>query len=244
MKIVAVIPARYKSSRFPGKPLADICGKPMVWWVYQEAKKVQAFDNVIVATEDERVINVCNKLGMDVMLTSDSHPTGTDRVAEVAQKINADFYVIIMGDEPLISWEDENKIVGIIRDNPDLDAVMLIEKFKNPVDVINTTTIKLAISDKNRLVFMSRCPIPYPKASLDFVYYKNVGCYAMKKEVLNFFLDTAPGYIERIEEIEMLRLLENGREVKTIEIKSQSMAVDTPKDLERVRKVIFGKIKE
>ena len=102
MEIIGVIPARYQSSRFPGKPLADICGKPMIWWVYQEAKKVEAFKRVIVATESQIIVDECVKMGMDVMLTSDRHPTGTDRVAEVARKVSADIYVVIMGDEPLI----------------------------------------------------------------------------------------------------------------------------------------------
>lgn len=238
MKIVAVIPARYKSSRFEGKPLQDICGKPMVWWVYQEAKKVKAYSQVIVATEDQRIVNECNRYGMDVMLTSDSHPTGTDRVAEVAQSVDADLYVIIMGDEPLIVAEDEEALVEAIEKVEDADAVMLTERFKNPVDVVNTTTIKLAINNKRELIFMSRSAIPYPKAALDYNYYKNVGCYALKKSALEFFLNTKPGCIEEAEEIELLRLLENRKKVLTVLVDSESMAVDTPKDLERIRKVI------
>ena len=238
MKIVAVIPARYKSSRFEGKPLQDICGKPMVWWVYQEAKKVKEYAQVIVATEDQRIVDVCNELGMDVMLTADTHPTGTDRVAEVAQSVEADLYVIIMGDEPLISAEDEEALIKAIEKVEDADAVMLTEKFKNPVDVINTTTIKLAINNNNELLFMSRSAIPYPKASLGFSYYKNIGCYALKKDALDFFLKTKPGCIEEAEEIELLRLLENRKKVLTVLVDSESMAVDTPKDLERIRKVI------
>lgn len=236
MKIVAVIPARYKSSRFPGKPLADICGKPMVQRVYEEAKKVDCFDRVIIATESQLIVDKCVELGMDVMLTSDNHPTGTDRVAEVAQKVDADFYVIIMGDEPLISAEDEKKLVESISSKP-ADAVMLTERFKDPVDVANMTTIKLAINDEGYLIFMSRAVIPYPKECLRYPIFKNVGCYALKKETLDYFLDTKPGNIERAEGIELLRLLENHRKVLTVEIESESMAVDTRKDLERIRKV-------
>ena len=235
MKIVAVIPARYKSSRFEGKPLMDICGKPMIWWVYHEALKVKEFEKVIVATEDQRIVNVCNEYGMEVIMTSNRHPTGTDRVAEVAQKINADLYVIIMGDEPLITAKDEKNLVKAIEMSPDTDAIMLIEKFKNPVDVVNTTTIKLAVNDNHELLYMSRSPIPYPKASLDYSYYKNVGCYALKKQALDFFLMTQQGSMEKAEEIELLRLLENRKKVLTVLIDSESMAVDTPKDLERVR---------
>lgn len=238
MNIVAVIPARYKSSRFEGKPLVDIEGKPMVWWVYQEAKKVKAYSRIIVATEDQRIVDACNELNMEVMLTADNHPTGTDRVAEVAQKVEADVYVIIMGDEPLISAEDEIRLIESIEQDTEADAIMLTEKFTDPVDVVNSTTIKLAINDNNYLIFMSRSAIPYPKASLGYLYYKNIGCYALRKEALDFFLQTKPGSIERAEEIELLRLIENHKKVLTVPVDSTSMAVDTPKDLERVREVI------
>ena len=244
MKIIAVIPARYKSSRFPGKPLANICGKPMVWWVYQEAIKTGRYEDVIVATEDERIIEECNRLGMHAMLTSDNHPTGTDRVAEVAQKIAADLYVVIMGDEPLITANDEIRLIDAIEKAPEADAIMLTEKFKNPVDAINATTIKLAITEQNYLIFMSRAAIPYPKEELGYDLYKNIGCYAFRKETLDFYLQTVPGAIERAEGIELLRLLENHKRVLTVLIDSESMAVDTQKDLERIRKVIRDQLKE
>ena len=237
-KYEAALPARYKSSRFPGKPLADILGKPMVWWVYQEAKQVKYFDQVIVATESEIILNECARLGMNAMLTKDTHPTGTDRVAEVAQKVDADLYVIIMGDEPLIQSKDICKLIESIQNNVDADAVMLTEKFVDPVDVVNSSTIKLAINDKKDLIFMSRSPIPYPKETLGYNYYKNVGCYALKKEALDFFLKTKPSNIERAEGIELLRLLENRKRVTTVEIESNSMSVDTQKDLERIRDII------
>lgn len=242
MRIVAVIPARYKSSRFEGKPLQDICGKPMIWWVYQEAKKVKSFDEVIVATEDQRIVDVCNKYDINVMLTSDMHPTGTDRVAEVAQKISADLYVIIMGDEPLITAEDEQILVDAIENTHDADAVMLTEKFKNPVDVVNATTIKLAINLKQEVIFMSRSAIPYPKAALGYDYYKNIGCYALKKDALDFFFNEKPGLLEKAEDIELLRLIENRKKVISVLVDSESMAVDTPKDLERIRSIIKKRI--
>lgn len=242
MKIVAVIPARYKSSRFPGKPLVDINGKPMVWWVYNEAKKVEDFDDVIVATESELVKKECEKLGMKCMITADTHPTGTDRVAEVAQKVPADIYCIIMGDEPMIRAEDERVLISKIKDTADADAIMLTETFSDPVDVVNMTTIKLAINDNGYLIFMSRMPIPYPKETLGYPYYKNVGCYAIRKDTLDFYLRTKPGACERAEGIELLRLLENHKKVMTYTVNSKSMAVDTPKDLERVKEFLaFGK---
>ena len=242
MKIIGVIPARYQSSRFPGKPLADICGKPMIWWVYQEAKSVAEFADVIVATESEKVADVCRELGIHVRLTSDSHPTGTDRVAEVAQSIDADWYVIIMGDEPLLCAEDEKRLIDALTAAPDADAAMLTERFVYPLDLINPTTIKLAINDQGYLIFMSRAAIPFPKEALDYNMYKNVGCYAMRKSALDFFLRTKPGCIEQAEGIELLRLLEHHKKVLTVPIESESMSVDTPKDLERIRAAIRKKL--
>lgn len=238
MKIVAVIPARYESSRFPGKPLADICGKPMVWWVYQEALKVREISKVIVATESDKIEKECSILGIDCMLTSDKHPTGTDRAAEVAQSIKADAYIILMGDEPLIVSDDIRKLAFAFQSVREADAVMLTEKFVHPVDLVNMTTIKLAINDQGFLIFMFRAPIPYPKDAIGYCLYKNVGCYGFRKEALDFFLATKPGNIERAEGAELLRLIENYKKVYTVEADSMSMAVDTWKDLERVRKVI------
>ena len=244
MKIVAVIPARYKSSRFPGKPLADICGKPMIWWVYQQCLKVSDFNDVYVATESEEIDTVCKKLDMKCVMTSDAHPTGTDRVAEVAQKIPADIYFIVMGDEPMLTAADEILLVDKIKNSPAADAFMLVEKFNDPVDVVNTTTIKLALNDDGDLIFMSRAPIPYPKSVLGFNYYKNVGCYAMKKETLDFFLANKPSNIERAEEIELLRLIEKHKIIKTAIIDSHPMSVDTPKDLERARHAIQSSLQK
>ncbi len=241
MKIIGVIPARYKSSRFPGKPLADICGKPMIWWVYQQAKKVKEFSEVYVATESEIVKDACEKLNINVVMTADTHPTGTDRVGEVAQKIPADLYVIWMGDEPLIKSENVSELISVFKQQHGVSACMLTTKFHNPVDVVNTTTIKLAVNNNNDLIFMSRSPIPFPKAALDFEYKKNMGAYAMTKEALDFFLKTPVGAIERAEEIELLRLLENHKLVKVVEVDSDSMSVDTQKDLMRISAIIKEK---
>ena len=207
MKIVGIIPARYGSGRFEGKPLADILGKPMVWWVYQQAILVDDFENVYVATDDERIEKVCRDLNMNVIMTSISHPTGTDRVCEAAQKINADLYAVIMGDEPLILASDIQNIINKMKNN-NYDAGMLAKKFDNPVDVINSTTIKLTINHNDELIYMSRSPIPYPKAILDFEYYKNIGVYVFTKKALDFYRTTPMGYIEKIEDMEMLRMIE------------------------------------
>lgn len=241
MKIVGVIPSRYKSSRFEGKPLADICGKPMIWWVYEQAKKVKRFDEIVVATDDERIKSACDNYNMNVVMTRDDHPSGTDRVAEVAEKIDADLYVVVMGDEPLIDYKIIDKLVDTMIKNSNAFAGMLATIFKNGVDVVNDSTIKLALNNDNELIYMSRLPIPFPKSRIDYEYYKNVGVYAFTKQALTFFKNTARGRLESIEDMEMMRMLENHKIVKVEIVETNSMSVDTPKDLERIRKIIENK---
>ena len=238
MKIVGVIPARYGSGRYEGKPLADIHGKPMVWWVYQQAIKASELSDVYVATDDERIETVCKELGMNVVMTSKLHPTGTDRVCEVAKKIEADIYAVVMGDEPLILPEDINAIVLKMKNNNNYDAGLLAKKYTNPVDIVNPTTIKLALNDKDELIYMSRVAIPFPKARIDYDYYKNIGVYVFTKQALEFFEKTPIGRLESIEDMEMLRMLENHKMVVVKEIESDSFSVDTPKDLERIKQIM------
>jgi len=147
-----------------------------------------------------------------------------------------------MGDEPLISSHDISLLINEMKLNENIKAGMLTTYFKDPVDVINTTSIKLAINDSNDLIYMSRSPIPYPKAALDFKYFKNMGCYIFKKETLDFYLRTKPGNIEIAEEIELLRLLENHLLVKTILVDSNSISVDTPKDLDKVNRIFSTRL--
>ena len=242
MKIVAVIPARYKSTRFPGKPLADICGKPMIWWVYKEAKKVQDFTEVYVATDDKRIFDACKDLDMNVVITSDSCLTGTDRVGEVSEKISADLIVNIQGDEPLIESATIQAAILPFYNNPDLQVSNLMTKIKNPVDVVNATVPKVIVNRDDIGIYLTRATAPYPKGSLDYDYYKQVCVYGFKPEALKFFCDYGKSYgkakIEAIEDIEILRFIENGYKVKYIEVETSTIAVDTVNDLNKVREII------
>ena len=238
MNIIGVIPARYASTRFPGKPLVEIEGKPMVWWVYQEAKKSKYLQEVYVATESEKVESVCKKLNINVILTSDTHPTGTDRVCEVSEKIKADLYTVIMGDEPLIKTKDIDTLIQEMLSNTKYDGGMLTKKYTNPVDVINPTTIKLALNNNNELIYMSRQAIPFPKGSLDYDYYKNIGVYIFTKNALNYYKENPVGKLEKIEELEMLRMLEGHKLIKVVEIESDSFSVDTQKDLQKIKEIL------
>ena len=234
MKILGVIPSRYESSRLPGKPLKDICGKPMVWWVYQLAKKVKGLSDIVVATDDQRIVDVCTSYNMNVILTSTEHETGTDRVAEVARIIEADLYITIQGDEPLLEPEVVQQAIDIMVQNPTVKCATLKTIYKNPVDVVNSTTPKVVCDVNEDILLFSRSPIPYPKASLDFNYYKPMGVYAFKPEILQLFVSLERGRIEKIEDIELLRLVENGVKIRVGVVNSNTIAVDTPKDLLRV----------
>ena len=248
MKIIGVIPARYKSSRFPGKPLADICGRPMIWWVYQQCLKVEDFDAVYVATEDQRIYDVCTELGINVVMTADTHKTGTDRIGEVARKIPADLIVNIQGDEPLLEPATIKAAIAPFYTNPNLQISNLMTKITDPVDAINFTVPKVITNKEGIGIFLTRSPAPYPKGSIDFSYYKQVCVYGFKPEALQFYCDYGMTYgkakVEAVEDIEILRFIENGYKVQYIEVDSETVAVDTPNDLEKVRSIVGQKIQD
>lgn len=241
MKIIGVIPARYKSSRFPGKPLALICGKPMIWWVYNNAKKSKYISEVYVATESEIIEKECRALGMNVIITSDEHQTGTDRVGEVARRIPSDLVINIQGDEPMLCAETIDSAIKPFFEKPNLQVSNLMAKITDPVDFINFTVPKVVVNSDNIGVFLTRSPVPYPKGRIDYDCYKQVCVYGFKPEALDFFCKSPRGRIESIEDIEILRLIEAGYRVQFVEVVSDTIAVDTPKDLQKVNE-IMGKI--
>lgn len=234
MKVVAVIPARYQSSRFAGKPLADIAGRPMIVWVYTQAKKAALIDEVYVATDDARIEAVCKEYGVNVIMTSNEHATGTDRVAEVARKIPADVYVNIQGDEPLLEPETIDCAVRPFVEGADVQVTNLMAKIENPVDVVNFTVPKVITNRENIGIYLTRSTAPYPKGRLDYAYYKQVCVYGFTPQALAFFSTAPRGRVESIEDIEILRFIENGFRVQYVEVTSNTIAVDTKKDLEKV----------
>jgi len=242
MKIIGVIPARYKSSRFEGKPLADICGKPMIWWVYNQAVKVNEFDAVYIATDDEKIRVTCEKYNINVIMTSDEHKTGTDRVGEVARKIPADLYVNIQGDEPMIEPETILEAIKPFFINPDLQVSNLMTVINDPVDVVNFTVPKVITNKDGIGIYLTRSAAPYPKGNINYCYYKQVCVYGFKPEALQFYCKSPRGKIESIEDIEILRFIENGYKVQFIEVNSATVAVDTPNDLEKVITIMQAKL--
>lgn len=248
MKIVGVIPARYQSSRFPGKPLADICGKPMIWWVYQQCKKVEEIDEVYVATDSSEIEKACIDLGLPVVMTSQKHPTGTDRVGEVAEKIPADLIVNIQGDEPLLEPDTIRAAILPFTRDPNLQISNLMTKITDPVEVVNCTVPKVITNEQGYGIFLTRSPVPYPKGSLVFSYYKQVCVYGFRPAALKFFCEygkkLGKAKVEAIEDIEILRFIENGYRVQYVEVDSQTVAVDTEKDLEKVRAIVQQRLTE
>jgi len=243
MKAVGVIPARYESSRFPGKALADICGKPMIWWVYQQAIQVSEFTQIYIATDDERIEAECKNLGMGVIMTSDKHPTGTDRVGEVARKIEADLYVNIQGDEPLIQPDTIRRAIVPFENNTSgISVTNLMTEIRKMTDLSDSTVPKVVVNSKREAVFLSRLPIPYPKGTNKVKYYKQVCVYGFTPNALKKFCELPKGPAEEAEDIELLRFIENRMIVQMIEVEQDTVAVDTPSDLKIVREIIRDRI--
>lgn len=238
MNVVGIIPARYGSSRLPGKPLADICGKPMLLRVYERVIQVKKFSNVYVATDDARIEELCRIHRIPVVMTKSSHRTAAHRLQEVSESINADFYVQLNGDEPLISIE---AIEACIPDTVPQDiefGTNVISPLTNPTHVMDPSNIKMVFDSEFRACYMSRTPIPYPFKAIDFIYYKHVGIIGYNKKMLDFYKNSQPGRFERIEGIDTLRFIDYGKFLKLSIVENcNSLSVDTEKDLEFVRNI-------
>lgn len=242
MKILGVIPARYASSRLPGKPLADILGKPMVWWVYQAAKQSPLLDDLVVATDDERILAVCKEYGMNAVMTRADHDTPTARIQEVSCLIQADLYLQIMGDEPLI----DPKAFALIlpKELPDDPYYVagVTNRMEHPADVIDFSNQKVVCNARREILLISRSPIPYPKGTADFEYEKITGIQLFSKKALDFYAATPKSALEKAEENDLMRFIENGHTVHAIQSPYKTVSVDTPKDLELVRSVLQKKL--
>ncbi len=238
MKTIAVIPARYQSSRMPGKPLADILGRPMIWWVWREAKKCPALSGVVVATDDERIADACKAYGMDYCMTSPDHDTPTGRIWEVSTKLEADLYLQVMGDEPLINAAAFDLILPkALAQDPYYGAV-LTNVMEHPADVVDFSNQKVVTNAAREILMISRSPIPYPKGTLDFEYEKVTGIQLYSRRALAFYHDTPKSLLEKAEENDMMRFVENGHKVHAITSPYKTVSVDTPKDLALVSRIL------
>ncbi len=239
MKVIGVIPARFASTRLPGKPLKDICGHPMIWWVYQRVSSVKKLDEVYVATDDDRIKKVCEEYGMKVVMTSSTHRTAANRLAELSETVDADFYVQLNGDEPLINTD---AIAAVIPDKFPTDVAFgtnVITEITDTAQLMDPSNIKMVFDDDLNALYMSRTPVPFPFKSIDFKYYKHVGIIGYNKKMLEFYRDSKPGRFELIEGIDTLRFLDYGKKLKLSIVSScHSLSVDTEQDLIKVTELI------
>jgi 3-deoxy-manno-octulosonate cytidylyltransferase (CMP-KDO synthetase) len=236
MKTIIVIPARYKSSRYPGKPLTKLFGKPMVQWVAELSARAVGQNNVYIATENKKIFNTIVKAGFRSVMTSKNCLTGTDRLSEVAKKIKADIYINVQGDEPLIDPKDIIKIIDTKKKYPDdiINSYTVIKKGENEN---NINIPKVIFSENNHLIYISRKAIPgfKEKKNKPSVYYKQVCVYAYnRKELLKYGNFGRKSKLEKVEDIEILRFLEWGKTIRLIKTNSNSLAVDEPKDVKKV----------
>jgi 3-deoxy-manno-octulosonate cytidylyltransferase (CMP-KDO synthetase) len=238
MNILGIIPARYASSRFPGKPLVDIAGKSMIQRVYEQAAKCADLTDVMVATDDDRIFNHVTQFGGKAIMTGDHHQSGTDRCAEVAS-IHTDYDVIIniQGDEPYIEPEQISKLAACFA-APDVQIATLIKRIKSEQELHNPNSPKVVVNKLNEAIYFSRSALPHirgeqPENWLEFyTYYKHIGIYAYRADVLQQITKLEVSALEKAEALEQLRWIENGYRIKVAETEFETYAVDTPADLE------------
>jgi 3-deoxy-manno-octulosonate cytidylyltransferase (CMP-KDO synthetase) len=246
MKTVVIIPARYKSSRFPGKPLTPILGKPMILWVAEICAQALPIESVYIATDNSRIKEVVEGAGFNVVMTSEKALTGTDRVADAANQIDADIYINVQGDEPLLDPNDILSIIDVKKKYPNevINGYCKIGDNENP-ESLNIP--KVVFNESNQMIYMSRQLIPGTKSKLikPQNYFKQVCIYAFNKKELSDFVNFGrKGTVESYEDIEILRFLDIGSKIRVVETKSSSLAVDIPKDVKKVEEAILKKIND
>jgi len=237
-KILGVIPARFASTRFPGKVLSLIAGQTMLQHVYQRASLSTYLTSVIIATDDDAVFQAARAFGARVRMTRADHLSGTDRVAEVASAENADIVVNIQGDEPLIDPAAIDAAILPLAHEPELVMGTLKKRIENPREIADPNVVKVVTDQAGDAIYFSRCPIPFEREkSGDTPYFKHIGLYVYQREFLLAYSSLPVGPLETAERLEQLRALENGYRIRVVETEYESLGVDTPEDLERVSKL-------
>lgn len=253
-KVIAIIPARFASTRLPGKPLLEIGGRPMILHVVERARQVAAIDRVIVATDDERVLGSVREAGEEAVMTSPEHRTGTDRLAEVAAGLDADLIVNVQGDEPFIEMSTiEAALDPMLRDSSIVMSTTS-EPIETADDALNPNVVKVVVDEEGFALYFSRQPIPYPRAAAieygsieaalraqpDLIrrYAKHTGLYVYRRDFLLTYSKLPPSPLEQLETLEQLRALEHGYRIRVVPVAHRSIGIDTPEDLERARRMM------
>ncbi|MDD2331193.1 MAG: 3-deoxy-manno-octulosonate cytidylyltransferase [Candidatus Cloacimonetes bacterium] len=240
MKTAAVIPARFASTRFPGKPLVPLAGKPIIQHVYEAAINSRLFDTVLVATDSEEIWKAVSYFGGKAVMTSEKNHSGSDRIAEAIKEIDCDLIVNIQGDEPLIDRASLSALINSFR-HKDVMVASLMTLIREPEQLFMPNIVKVVVDKDSNALLFSRSAIPFNRDDLKNVrYYRHIGVYAYRRKILLKFVSLPPGKLENIEKLEQLRLLENGIPIRMIETDYQGIGIDTPEDLILVEKLFKG----
>lgn len=243
MSVVAVIPARWASTRFPGKPLFPILGKPLLQHVWERCRKAKSVSQVIVATDDMRIAEAAFDFGAEVTLTSPKHPTGTDRLAEVAARLRGARHIInVQGDEPAIDPRLIDRLARALKAGPKLEMVTAACPFASAKDAENPNNVKVVTALDGHALYFSRSLIPFDRdGNARPEYLRHIGIYGYRRDFLLQFVKWKPAALENIERLEQLRALEHGASIKVIKAKSHGAGVDTPQDVERAEAILSGR---
>ena len=238
-KVCGVIPARYASSRFPGKPLVPIAGKPMIQHVYERASQAALVDHLVVATDDQRIFDAVQSFGGSAVMTDADHPSGTDRIAQAASQVDCDYVLNIQGDEPLIDAGVINAVAGALIDEPDVPMATPIAEIVDLTELDNPNIVKVVIDANGFALYFSRSKIPYlrdPEDTHKKKWYKHIGLYGFQKSFLLQLVTYPQSTLENMERLEQLRVLENGFRIKTVITQYVGIGVDTPDDVKEIEK--------
>ena len=240
-KVIVVIPSRYASTRLPGKPLVQLAGKPMVQHVYERAKRAQTAYRVLVATDDQRIMDGVAAFGGEARMTRSDHRTGTERIAEVAVHEDGDVFVNVQGDEPLIDPVAIDTAVGALLEEPQAQVSTVATPIRHAGDVMDPHVVKTVLDFDGNALYFSRAPIPWIRDTQQKVhvkYWKHLGLYVFQREALLEFPTLPQGELEKIEQLEQLRWLENGWKIRVAEVAHDAVSVDVPEDVARVEKLL------
>jgi 3-deoxy-manno-octulosonate cytidylyltransferase (CMP-KDO synthetase) len=240
-KVLAVIPARYGSTRLPGKPLLPIAGRPMIQHVVERVRRAAQVTRTVVATDDERIQKAVEGFGAESILTRHDHQTGTDRVAEVAAHIEAEIYLNVQGDEPLVDPATLDALVSAMLEDDSIQIATPCTAILRSNDIMDPNITKVVRDFDGNALYFSHAPVPWVRDSGDTVsarHWKHLGIYAFRRDVLLEIPTLPPGELERLEKLEQLRWLENGFRIRVIETDYDAVSVDVPADIERVEKIL------
>lgn len=240
-KVVVVIPARYGSTRLPGKPLVSLNGQLMIQRVYERAQLAQCIHQVIVATDDDRIVQAVTSFGGEARMTRADHRTGTERVAEVAAHVDGEIFVNVQGDEPLLDPAAVDTAVAALREEPEAEVATVATPIKIPADIMDPNIVKVVLDFDGNALYFSRAPIPWVRDTGNTIqvrHLKHLGLYAFQRAALLEYPTLPQGELERIEQLEQLRWLENSTKIRVAEVEHDAVSVDVPQDIARVEKLL------